>query len=66
MWFHSFINLIDAIQANIDEQYMQMMTEYPESMGRVLMLYIDTEVNGRRQAAFVDSGAQSTIMSSTW
>ena len=51
-------------QANVDEQYKQMMAEYPETMGRVLMLYIDAEVNGRSCCAFVDSGAQNTIMSS--
>lgn len=50
---------------NVDEQYHQMMETYPEAMGRVLMLYIETKVNNVPMQAFVDSGAQSTIMSAT-
>ena len=47
----------------IDEQYRQVIQEYPESMGRVLMLYIAVKINGHTVQAFCDSGAQATIMS---
>ena len=50
-------------QALVNEQYMQAMQEYPESMGRVLMLYINAKINSHPLQAFVDSGAQMTIMS---
>lgn len=47
----------------VDEQYRQAMQEYPETMGRVLMLYIEAKINNNPLQAFVDSGAQMTIMS---
>lgn len=50
-------------RALVEEQYRHCMNEYPESMGRVLMLYIEAKINNHLLQAFVDSGAQMTIMS---
>jgi len=50
-------------QKLVNEQYRDAMQEYPESMGRVLMLYIEAKINNKPLQAFVDSGAQTTIMS---
>lgn len=50
-------------QRGIDEN-MEAALEYnPEAFARVVMLYVDMEVNGIPLKAFVDSGAQSTIIS---
>lgn len=50
-------------QQKIDEQYRHVMEEYPESLSKVLMLYVSAKINGHEVQAFCDSGAQMTIMS---
>lgn len=57
--------IAEAIRLENIQQNMEHALEYmPEAFGNVVMLYIDCQVNGHHVKAFVDSGAQMTIMSS--
>eukprot|EP00922_Rhytidocystis_sp_ex-Travisia-forbesii_P049022 GHVS01072990.1.p1 GENE.GHVS01072990.1~~GHVS01072990.1.p1 ORF type:complete len:734 (+),score=130.61 GHVS01072990.1:126-2327(+) len=46
----------------VQQNYLKALDLNPEAFCKVVMLYIDMEVNGVGFKAFVDSGAQMTIM----
>lgn len=65
------VNAQREIEKRIKLERMNKELEYahenmPESFVRTTMLYIQMECNGKEFQAFVDSGAQSTIMSKSF
>ncbi|VUZ55208.1 unnamed protein product [Hymenolepis diminuta] len=50
-------------ESNINREMEAAVENYPETFGQVTMLYVACKVNGYAVKAFVDSGAQITLMS---
>jgi len=50
-------------QSNIDKNYNDAIELQPESFIHVPMLYVPCEINKQKMIAFVDTGAQMSIMS---
>lgn len=50
-------------QENINQNYYSAIENMPEAFGHIVMLYVPIEIEGVKINAFVDSGAQTTIIS---
>eukprot|EP00189_Rhodosorus_marinus_P011807 CAMPEP_0184745050 /NCGR_PEP_ID=MMETSP0315-20130426/7779_1 /TAXON_ID=101924 /ORGANISM="Rhodosorus marinus, Strain UTEX LB 2760" /LENGTH=343 /DNA_ID=CAMNT_0027217065 /DNA_START=273 /DNA_END=1304 /DNA_ORIENTATION=- len=48
---------------NIEKNLQDALEFNPEAFAKVVMLFVKAEVNGKQAIAFVDTGAQSTIIS---
>ena len=58
------IQIEEAIRRDNISQNLEAAIEHnPEAFGSVYMLYVNAKINGRPVKAFVDTGAQTTILS---